>query len=731
MRQGTFDAEFIDVFFVDAQNGWALGQKGAIYHTDDGGLSWQKQREHGNETLFSIYFVNQKKGWAGGLWKTLHTEDGGRNWKEIPWEQILPDVDDAFPSANAFHFIDEKEGWMVGNMAINGALFALILHTQDGGKTWDLQYDKAGQNPRGIYFLNAFLGWAVGADGLILHTQDGGGRWKPQPSPPPAATLSEVYFANPSVGWTCGDKRLLNGSTVLVTLDGGKKWKVQANFPDASRIHAASFRNEKQGWTAEYSKRGGLIRHTEDGGKTWTVQTKTEDKLKGIHFVSPLEGWAVGEKGLMLHTQDGGQTWEFVSKTSSPRMYTVEFVDARKGWVGAKEELFFTRDGHTTWTCRRYDGDFLSVDFINENTGWAMEEASIKNTTDGGKRWVVQKTQNQLSAIDFVNAFEGWAVSFVGGIWHTSDGGRTWLEIRVDRGDKFLGGFFDLHFLDNREGWVVGTSGTIFHTTDGGKRWEKQVTPARTNLYGVHFPKRHDGWVVGADGTILYTEDRGKTWEKQDSSADADLFSVCFVDDKIGWAVGGKTAAGGFANFLPETAGGGAVLYTEDGGENWERQETNTTNCLWDICYSGSGEVWAVGDGGLILRYTDTSLPLRTAAENTEGRSVDSKEKLVTSWGLLKNRLYQNYPNPFNPETWIPFSLEKESEVTLRIYDVGGRLIRTLFLGTKPAGVYLAREKSIYWDGGNEDGEQVASGIYFYLLQASDFTAKRKMALLK
>ena len=90
-----------------------------------------------------------------------------------------------------------------------------------------------------------------------------------------------------------------------------------------------------------------------------------------------------------------------------------------------------------------------------------------------------------------------------------------------------------------------------------------------------------------------------------------------------------------------------------------------------------------------------------------------------------------SYPNPFNPETWIPYQLSKPAEVTLHIYSVKGALVRTLALGHQPAGMYHSKSRAAYWDGRNEQGERVASGIYFYTLTAGDFTATRRMLIRK
>ena len=93
--------------------------------------------------------------------------------------------------------------------------------------------------------------------------------------------------------------------------------------------------------------------------------------------------------------------------------------------------------------------------------------------------------------------------------------------------------------------------------------------------------------------------------------------------------------------------------------------------------------------------------------------------------------LAQNYPNPFNPETWIPYQLSKATEVKIDIYNVSGHLVRSLDLGWQPTGSYMTPSSAAYWDGKNAVGERVASGIYFYTLQTSDFTATRRMVILK
>ena len=106
-------------------------------------------------------------------------------------------------------------------------------------------------------------------------------------------------------------------------------------------------------------------------------------------------------------------------------------------------------------------------------------------------------------------------------------------------------------------------------------------------------------------------------------------------------------------------------------------------------------------------------------------------EQLLISLTPRKTELLANYPNPFNPETWIPYRLAEDANVTLTIYDSSGQVIRTLNLGHRIAAVYENRSKAIHWDGRNNVGERVASGIYFYTLTTGEYSATRRMVILK
>ena len=112
-------------------------------------------------------------------------------------------------------------------------------------------------------------------------------------------------------------------------------------------------------------------------------------------------------------------------------------------------------------------------------------------------------------------------------------------------------------------------------------------------------------------------------------------------------------------------------------------------------------------------------------------RGIIVLEQILSLLAPKATALLPNYPNPFNPETWIPYRLANAAGVTLTIYDIKGVLVRRLDLGYQSAGYYADQSKAAYWDGYNESGESVAGGVYFYQLRAGDYTAVRRMVIVK
>ena len=154
---------------------------------------------------------------------------------------------------------------------------------------------------------------------------------------------------------------------------------------------------------------------------------------------------------------------------------------------------------------------------------------------------------------------------------------------------------------------------------------------------------------------------------------------------------------------------GGKVYWTEAGGIR--RADLNGSN-RQDV---------ATGIGSPV------GIALRVAPVSTAAAAAPAAAMMVPN----ATALLTNYPNPFNPETWIPYQLQKAADVQISIYDPRGVLVRQLSLGHQVAGQYVSRSRAAFWDGRNQVGEPVASGLYFYTLTAGDFSATRKMLIVK
>jgi len=151
----------------------------------------------------------------------------------------------------------------------------------------------------------------------------------------------------------------------------------------------------------------------------------------------------------------------------------------------------------------------------------------------------------------------------------------------------------------------------------------------------------------------------------------------------------------------------------------------------------GAGNSAMPNDYQLLDKEVETGLTYFYYIEDIDIAGSRSKSEIIkvvvpSAQPVQKEfRLLQNYPNPFNPETWFPYQLAADSSVIINIYSAKGQMIRTIPVGTKQVGVYVIKDKAAYWDGRDSLGEKVASGVYFYSLQAGDFRATRRMLIIK
>lgn len=321
--------------------------------------------------------------------------------------------------------LDKNNLWAVAREGgPNGLARSVILHSSDGGRTWERQmvtdWERQLASPAqhfisDIHFVDAEIGWIAGSSGLIFKSTDGGKNWVRQQAPT-QADLDKIQFINANWGWILGD-------------DG---------------------RDEA------------VILHTEDGGLNWRSHSlDVTGWINSFSFGDKSNGWLVGERGQAYQSDDAGLTWhsrgrELVhevehARTKDLELSTVQFLNPKLGFITAsiKPNLRFT----------------------------SFHRGAVFKTTNGGRSWksIIAVKSRGIRYGEFLNDSEGWLVIDdlrEERILHRENGGRAWTTIQTE-----ISGILSVHFVDQANGWmVVNTSdypGTdeIYHTNNGGKTW--------------------------------------------------------------------------------------------------------------------------------------------------------------------------------------------------------------------------------------------------------------------
>ncbi len=301
------DAALNHVAFANPSSGWAVGDRGVIWHTDDGGASWHQQPSPISCSLNAAFFLDGRRGWAvGGHCQpysdatrgvVLRTDDGGATWLELP-QSLLPLL-------TGVKFFDREHGIAYGESA--SYYPSGVFDTRDGGATWQpLPAEQSGNWLAGD-FLEPDAGAVAGPAGQIATLV----RRKVVASPLAASSLRSfraMQLVAPVGGWAVGD-----GGLLLTTNDLGHSWQTPlGNLPqavaDQFNFHALAVEGPNV-WVA--GSPGTRIFHSSDEGKSWqAVATGQTAPLRAMRFIDTQHGWAAGDFGNILATHDGGRSWQ-------------------------------------------------------------------------------------------------------------------------------------------------------------------------------------------------------------------------------------------------------------------------------------------------------------------------------------------------------------------------------------------------------------------------------------
>ena len=541
---------------------------------------------------------DSKRVWAvgdGGL--IVHSDDGGRTWRQQR-PRVEPDPAGARAGASSLLPISSAH-------AADAKSAAQQPMQQQPMQQQQVQQQQVQQQPlqleKGNYDSEVTDDTAPAGKSPSPPTSNNaeqpaqGAPAEAPPAPPvdsASADLTAVFFVDAQRGWAVGED-----GTLIATTDGGASWQPQASGTQAWLESITFTADGQRGWAVGWD---GTVIATTDGGATWQPQSSgTQASLLSITVTADGQrGWAVGGYGTVIVTTDGGATWQpQASGTRAPLNSITVTADGQRGWaVGWGGTVIATTDGGARWQLQASDTQ-ASLNSITVTAdgqrGWAVGvDGTIIATTDGGARWQPQASgpEGLLQSLTFTaDGHRGWAVGDEGALIATTDGGASWQPRASGTGASLLS---ITVAADGQRGWAVGAGGTLIGTTDGGASWKPQASGTDAWLRSITFAadgKR--GWAVG-DGVILIaTTDGGATWQPQASGAGASLTSITVAADGLrGWAVGDR----------------GTVIATTDGGASWQPQASGTEANLYSIAFAADGQRgWAVGEGGTLIATTD------------------------------------------------------------------------------------------------------------------------------
>ena len=299
------DAELASVFFANPDRGWAVGDRGVIWHTRDGGRNWRVQETPFTCRWEAVQFLDENTGYVVGAITQPHTHltravllktrNGGDTWTEIRT--------DTLPGLRGVKFFDAKAGWIWGDTS--GLYPTGVFRTNDGGQTWTpiskgnttgwIAGDFRDPRSGAVAGQANELGLVAGVEIRPSRTTDLGLRY-----------LRQMKLGAATDGWLIGD-----GGLVLSTNDSGFTWTAPASALPSAAAHfdfRALATYGSHCWIA--GSPGTYVFHSPDNGKTWQQQ-KTDQfaPLKSLAFLDENRGWAVGALGTILHTRDGGKSW--------------------------------------------------------------------------------------------------------------------------------------------------------------------------------------------------------------------------------------------------------------------------------------------------------------------------------------------------------------------------------------------------------------------------------------
>ncbi len=776
------------VSFPSSTTGIAVGEGGTILRATDGGTSWVSQLDGPTDVLTGVSFFGAKRGSAVGFdfdpltdkwrWKIHRTTDGGATWTSQ-----LSDLQDAL---NAVILTDDNTGFIVGggyDSVYNG--HATLLRTTDGGSTWFNQ-PVAVPNPLyGVFFLDANRGYAVGGR-TILRTTNGGSTWSTDSITGTGGDIKAIAFADSNRGIAVGDSLNSNsmGEGIIIgTTDGGATWKSQVSG-GMSGFHGVAFADSHT--AAAVGEYGGIL-VTTDGGSTWQGHGEFMlGNLLSVSFPDARTGIAVGELGTILRTTNGGTDWVRSNSPTSNDLFSLSTPRSGSGWiavavgrdgtiicaassplnpkswVGTVDSLWDTPDNwDPVGIPTPKDSVIIPPTTVKPVIMRRQQQITLASLTvlsggmltltDSLARFVVKGDVTIYGTLEVRPAAA--TIIVVGGNWIVQPGGSLLRsQAHIDGGFlparstvRFNGSgtcernFFNLVFDTIA---VAQSRGNVTVENQCAVLGRLTLRPADTLVIQSSEPQALNGEGTVERGTIKRSFQSSATvWHRFESLSTGVRFDTSGIHPL-------SVSMTTYPDTNPADFGGTWSIVTSS-------IDTLTNTIVADSVTRFSK--WAIGiprlsalegfksmsdtvpivrrvyelnqEGGsnfranLRLHYDESEVPPGVDESSLELLRSDISAGVAPPQGDLPGEfaLYQNFPNPFNPSTEFRFRVPEFTRVALRVYDVLGRVVATVFEGDRAPGEY-----TVPWEA-----RGMASGIYFYRMQAGKFFDSKKLMLLR
>ena len=656
--------------FLNQYTGYAAGLAGTVIKTTDGGIGWTILTTGTETNLNSVFFTSAFNGWAAGEdGKIIFTSDGGETWST---QQSMTSG-----TIKSLYFINSTTGWAVG--------YVCFRKTTNGGLNWITDSGApAAYGPDVVFFSDNNTGWVGGGQGSLYKTSNQGSNWNAVITGI-SNTVRDIYFKDNNTGWV-----LFSGNELLVTSNSGIYWIQRYTWSNPTSVRFTSI---DTGFVAGIGGTG-FITKTYDDGVNWSAtMSNITGVIKSLYFYNSYIGWGVGYYGNIVYTLNSGETWAYQSKIATIKsLKSVHFKNSLLGWaVGEEGAIYRTTNGGDTWLVNTSAGNMplSSVFFVNEYVGYLCGwNSTIMKTTDGGQNWnspkVIKPFSNSLKSVYFPDVNTGWVVGEQC-IFRTLNGGENWIN-------QFLtNDFYAVWFINNSTGWAGGYNGSLYKTTNMGDNWILQTTGTSEQISSIYFINENTGWITASTGVIRKTTNSGSNWFAQNSGTTKNLWAITLTNSQSGWII----------------ADNGLILKTTNSGNNWFAQQRLTGSNLYSVSFVTNDVGWVVGANGTIIKTVTGGAP-------THASTIS--EPMPDRYDIM-----QNYPNPFNPNTKILYQVPKTSNVKITVYDIRGKLIKTLVNEIMNAGKYKV----------TFDGSALSSGVYLYVMTAGDFKTTKRMILLK